>query len=111
MKEKRLAAMQLSKEVPDSVPEEVVDLLWRLLLRVEEPESRLNKHSGKYDKPLSSAHGPCRGLNSARSSLLNSTCLLSRKQSWQCSARAAFCLFPGMAAGGNSPGIWERDAL
>jgi len=44
-------------------------------------------------------------------SLLNSTYLLLQKQSWQSSAGAAFCFFPGMAASGKFFCCRKRDAL
>lgn len=55
MENKRLASLSLSKEALDRTPQEVIELLLRLLSRVNELESRLNKHSGNSDsdKPLS----------------------------------------------------------
>jgi hypothetical protein len=49
----------LSKEVLERTPEEAIELLLRLMSRVEELESRLNRHSGNSDKPPSS-DGPFR---------------------------------------------------
>lgn len=54
MEDKRLASLPLSKEVLDRTPQEVIELLLRLLSRVDELESRLNKHSGNSNKPPSS---------------------------------------------------------
>jgi transposase len=54
MEDKRLASLPLSKEVLDRTPLEVIELLLRLLSRIDELESRLNKHSGNSDKPPSS---------------------------------------------------------
>jgi hypothetical protein len=59
MEDKRLATLFPSKEVPDRMPHETVDLPLRLPSRVEEPEIRLNKHSGDSGRPPSS-DGPFR---------------------------------------------------
>jgi hypothetical protein len=114
--DKRLASLPLSKEVLDKTPQEVVAPLLRLLSRVDELESRLNKHSGNSDRPValfSDGRKSCYSVNPAHFllSLLNSTYLLLRKQSWQPSARAAFCLFPGIVLGGDVVSRWECDAL
>jgi len=54
MNDKRPISLPLSREVLDRTPQEVLELLLRLLSRVGELESRLNKHSGNSDKPPSS---------------------------------------------------------
>jgi transposase len=54
MEDKRLALLPLSKETLERTPQEVIELLLRLVSRVEELERRLNKHSGNSDKPPSS---------------------------------------------------------
>ena len=54
MEHKRLASLPLSKEVRDRIPQEVIEMLLRLLLCVDELASRLNKHSGNSGKPPSS---------------------------------------------------------
>ena len=41
MENKRLASLPLSKEVLDRTPQKVIELLLRLLSRVDEPASRL----------------------------------------------------------------------
>ena len=127
MQDKRLTSLPLSKEVLDRTPQEEIDLLLRLLLRVDESDSlwtflhepgvaATNNHAeGLLRFPViwrKRGFGMLFTLSLSLSlSLLNSTYLLLRKQSWQHSARAAFCLFPGRAAGLGFSARRECDAL
>ena len=119
MEDKRLALLPLNKETLERPPLKVIELLLGLLSRVEELERRSYEtfeHCLSGSKPVvlfADAREACRSVNSAHThtlslslSLLNSTYLLLRKQSWQPSARAAFCRFPVVVLGSKL--TWHR---
>jgi len=121
MQDKRFASLPLSREVLDNTPQEAIELLsLRQTCRLQGKQTYpylvaafASYLSGSNPAAfLSGGRESCRSVNPAYFllSLLNSTYVLLRKQSWQRSARAAFCLFPGMATSGLYSRK-ERDAL
>lgn len=125
MEDKRLAALPLGKQVLGKTPQEVVVLLLRLLsfrqvcrLQWKQTYPYLVETFERY-LPRSmpalfpDSHELGHGLSSKSFllSLLNSTYLLLRKQSWQGSVGAAFYLFLSMTTCGDFLSRRACDAL